>query len=102
VIQAIDLSKRYGNAVALDGFNLAVGGGEIYCPLGANGAGKTTTINLFLNFVQPTAGAALINGLDVAKQPLETKKHLAYIPETVTLHKNLSGLERLYLEDMHD
>ena len=45
--------------------------------------------------MEPTAGTASINGLDVAKQPLETKKHLAYIPETVTLYRNLSGLENL-------
>jgi ABC-2 type transport system ATP-binding protein len=69
--------------------------GEVFCLLGANGAGKTTTINLFLNFVPPTAGTARINGLDVTERPLETKKHLAYIPETVMLYKNLTGLENL-------
>jgi ABC-2 type transport system ATP-binding protein len=75
--------------------NLNIGSGEIYCLLGANGAGKTTTINLFLNFVAPDNGLALINGLDVTKLPLETKKFLAYIPEQVNLYKNLSGLENL-------
>ncbi|MCB2107944.1 MAG: ABC transporter ATP-binding protein, partial [Rhodobacteraceae bacterium] len=60
-----------------------------------NGAGKTTTINLFLNFIDPTSGSAKVNGIDVASQPLETKKFLAYIPETVMLYGNLSGLENL-------
>jgi ABC-2 type transport system ATP-binding protein len=50
---------------------------------------------LFLNFIQPDSGKALINGLDVAQKPLETKKYLAYIPEQVNLYKNLSGLENL-------
>jgi len=59
------------------------------------GAGKTTTINLFLNSVPPTAGTARINGVDVTQQPLEMKKYLAYIPETVILYKNLTGLENL-------
>ena len=69
--------------------------GDVFCLLGANGAGKTTTINLFLNFIAPTSGTALVNGLDVTREPLETKRHLAYIPETVMLYKNLTGLENL-------
>lgn len=95
MLKAIDLSKNYNGSVALDSLNLNIESGEIYCLLGANGAGKTTTINLFLNFVEPTDGIALINGLDATKQPLETKKFLAYIPEQVNLYKNLSGLENL-------
>jgi ABC-2 type transport system ATP-binding protein len=95
MLEAVNLTKRYDQAVALDTLNLTVRPGEIFCLLGANGAGKTTTINLFLNFVQPSAGTARINGLDVVQQPLETKKHLAYIPETVMLYKNLTGLENL-------
>jgi ABC-2 type transport system ATP-binding protein len=95
MLEAVNLSKRYDQAVALDGLNLKVKAGEIFCLLGANGAGKTTTINLFLNFVAPSGGTARINGLDVVQQPLETKKFLAYIPETVMLYKNLTGLENL-------
>jgi ABC-2 type transport system ATP-binding protein len=95
MLQAVNLTKRYDQAVALDNLNLTVNAGEIFCLLGANGAGKTTTINLFLNFVQPSGGTARINGLDVTQEPLETKKYLAYIPETVMLYKNLTGLENL-------
>jgi ABC-2 type transport system ATP-binding protein len=93
MLKAINLSKKYQNHVALDALNLTIEAGEIYCLLGANGAGKTTTINLFLNFIQPDGGQALINNLDVAVEPLETKRYLAYIPEQVNLYKNLSGLE---------
>lgn len=95
MLEAINLSKNYNGQPALDALNLKINAGEIYCLLGANGAGKTTTINLFLNFVAPDGGQALIHGLDVIKQPLETKKYLAYIPEQVNLYKNLSGLENL-------
>ncbi len=95
MLKAVELSKNYNGSVALDSLNLSIEGGEIYCLLGANGAGKTTTINLFLNFVDPSGGQALINGLDVTREPLETKKFLAYIPEQVNLYKNLSGLENL-------
>jgi ABC-2 type transport system ATP-binding protein len=95
VLEAIDLSKTYGNNNALQGLNLTIKPGDIYCLLGANGAGKTTTINLFLNFIAPTAGTARVGGLDVVAHPLETKKYLAYIPETVMLYGNLTGLENL-------
>jgi ABC-2 type transport system ATP-binding protein len=95
MLEAIDLSKNYNGTVALAGLNLKIEPGEIFCLLGANGAGKTTTINLFLNFVQPSSGTASINGLDVTKQPRETKKCLAYIPEQVMLYRNLTGLENL-------
>lgn len=95
MLQAINLSKQYNGHKALDSLNLNIQPGEIYCLLGANGAGKTTTINLFLNFIEPSEGEALINGLDVTKNSLETKKYLAYIPEQVNLYRNLSGLENL-------
>ena len=95
MLEAINLSKNYNGQPALDALDLSVKAGEVFCLLGANGAGKTTTINLFLNFIQPDGGKALINGLDVVREPLETKKFLAYIPEQVNLYKNLSGLENL-------
>ncbi|MEP3466134.1 MAG: ABC transporter ATP-binding protein, partial [Parasphingorhabdus sp.] len=62
---------------------------------GANGAGKTTTINLFLGFLEPTSGAAYVDGVEVVSNPVETKRQLAYIPEQVALYPQLSGLENL-------
>jgi ABC-2 type transport system ATP-binding protein len=95
VLEAVNLTKRYNGVTALDALNLVVQPGEVFCLLGAYGAGKTTTINLFLNFVAPSAGAARINGLDVNQKPLESKQYLAYIPETVMLYKDLTGVENL-------
>jgi ABC-2 type transport system ATP-binding protein len=95
MLEAVDLTKCFNGVVALQSLNLAINAGEVFCLLGANGAGKTTTINLFLNFIQPSSGAAKINGLDVASHPVETKKHIAYIPEQVMLYRNLTGLENL-------
>ncbi|CCH55103.1 Bacitracin transport ATP-binding protein bcrA [Fibrisoma limi BUZ 3] len=97
MLQAIDLTKQYvpGNPPSLSELNLTVQPGEIFCLLGQNGAGKTTTINLFLGFIKPTSGQALINGFNVAEYPLETKRFLAYLPETVMLYPNLTGLENL-------
>ena len=95
MLVAKELSKRYNDVTALDSLNLTVQPGEVFCLLGANGAGKTTTINLFLNFIEPTSGTATINGIDVTKEPLETKRYVAYIPETVMLYRNLTGIENL-------
>ena len=95
MIEAVRLTKTFGGATAVDGVDLTIKAGEIFCLLGANGAGKTTTINLFLNFIAPTSGEARISGLNVVEHPLETKKRLAYIPEQVTLYRNLTGLENL-------
>ncbi|WP_046246725.1 ABC transporter ATP-binding protein [Hymenobacter terrenus] len=99
MLQALDLTKRYPSGAserpALDALNLTIAPGEIFCLLGQNGAGKTTTINLFLGFLQPTSGQAVIDGLNVADHPLETRKRLAYLPETVMLYPNLNGLENL-------
>jgi len=96
MLQAIDLTKRYEDGLlALDNLNLEVKEGEIFCLLGANGAGKTTTINLFLNFIEPTSGTALINDIDVNKDPLEAKKYVSYVSENVMLYGNFTARQNL-------
>jgi len=96
MIEAKNLSKRYEDDVlALNALNLQVNPGEIYCLLGANGAGKTTAINLFLDFIDPTEGQALLNSVDVAKNPLEAKKYVAYVSENVMLYANFSARQNL-------
>ncbi len=95
MLEAVNVTKEFGPNRALNGVSLRVEAGEIYCLLGANGAGKTTLINLFLNFHQPTSGSVLINGRDVAADPIGTKRDVAYIPEQVMLYGTLSGLENL-------
>jgi len=95
MLQAIGLSKSYNGTQALDSLDLSIEPGQVFCLLGANGAGKTTTINLFLNFIDASAGQALVDGMNVAEHSLETKKRLAYIPEQVMLYRHLTGLENL-------
>ena len=92
---AENLSKTYGDYKALNNLNLKLNEGEIFALLGQNGAGKSTTINIFLGFVKPTEGVAKINGISVIDRPEETKKFIAYIPETVLLYPNLTGVENL-------
>jgi ABC-2 type transport system ATP-binding protein len=96
MLETINLSKRYEDGtLGLEGLNLKVEPGEIFCLFGANGAGKTTTINLILNFIQPTAGTALIEGVDVVKDPLKAKKHVSFVSENVMLYGNFSGVQNL-------
>jgi len=95
VLRAEALSKIFGKETALDCLNLNVANGEIVCMLGANGAGKTTTINLFLGFLEPSGGNALVNGVNVQSDKTAARKHLGYVPEQVALYPSLSGLENL-------
>ena len=96
MLQAVQLTKRYEDGLlALDRLDLTVAPGELFCLLGANGAGKTTTINLFLNFIEPSSGQALVDGIDVASQPLEAKKLIAYVSENVMLYENFTARQNL-------
>lgn len=95
MLEAVNLSKTYGDHQALKSLNLSVKEGEIYCLLGANGAGKSTTINLFMHFIRPSTGAAFIGGVNVSSDPLKARQMLSYIPENLMLYGELSGLENL-------
>lgn len=96
MIETHDLSKRYPNGhLALDALNLRVEAGEIYCLLGAKGAGKTTAINLLLSFTEPTSGKALIDGIDVAQEPLRARERASYLADTTAFYRRLTALENL-------
>lgn len=95
VLEARALTKRFGKAIALDRLDLAVGPGEVVCLLGANGAGKTTTINLFLGFLQPSEGEALVMGRPVSADPAAARAALGYVAEVVSLYPSLTGAENL-------
>jgi ABC-2 type transport system ATP-binding protein len=94
-IEALNLTKRYKDLLALDHISFAVSPGEIFTMLGGNGAGKTTTINLFLNFIDPTDGEARINGISVQKEPLKAKKSVAFVSENVMLYTNFTAIQNL-------
>jgi ABC-2 type transport system ATP-binding protein len=94
-LEARAVSKSFGSVLALDGVSLSVRAGELYCLLGANGAGKSTLINLFLGFLEPSAGEVRVDGRSVQEAPLQSKRFVAYIPEQVMLYGVLSGLENL-------
>jgi len=95
MLKTVNLHKKYNEYTALKSLNLEVGKGEIFALLGQNGAGKSTTINILLGLLKATSGDAYINGISVTEHPQEIKQHLAYIPETVLLYPNLTGIENL-------
>ncbi|MCJ7565443.1 MAG: ABC transporter ATP-binding protein [Candidatus Aminicenantes bacterium] len=96
MLETINLTKRYEDGqLAVDHLNFKVEPGEIFCMFGANGSGKTTTINLFLNFIPPTEGTALIEGIDVTKEPLRSKDYVSFVSENVTLYGNFTAFQNL-------
>jgi ABC-2 type transport system ATP-binding protein len=96
VIEAKDLTKHYGDFVAIDKLNFEVRKGEIVGLLGPNGAGKTTTMKILTCYTAPTEGTARINGHDVFDQPLEVRSHVGYLPESTPLYTEMLVYE--YLE----
>jgi ABC-2 type transport system ATP-binding protein len=89
------LTKKYGELTAVDALDLDVRAGEIFGLLGQNGAGKTTTILMLLGLTEPTAGTARVVGLDPARRPLEVKRRVGYMPDSVGFYSDLSGRENL-------
>jgi ABC-2 type transport system ATP-binding protein len=95
IIRAEALTKRYGSALAVDGLDLTVEAGEVFGLLGPNGAGKTTTILMLLGLTEPTSGRAVVAGFDPLRQPLEVKRRVGYMPDSVGFYDQLSGVANL-------
>jgi ABC-2 type transport system ATP-binding protein len=89
------LTKRYGDLVAVDHLDLDVHAGQIYGLLGQNGAGKTTTILMLLGLTEPTEGQARVVGLDPSHGPLEVKRRVGYMPDSVGFYGDLTGRQNL-------
>ena len=96
MLETKDLTKIYEDGqLALDHLNIKVEPGEIYCMFGANGAGKTTAINCILNFIQPSEGTAIIEGIDITKEPLNAKDYISFVSENVMLYRNFTAFQNI-------
>ncbi len=95
VLRTRNLSKHYGNRLAVNNLNLEVRRGEIFGFLGPNGAGKTTTIRMALGLIAPTSGSVEILGRDVATQRANVLPHVGALVETPALYLYLSGRDNL-------
>lgn len=96
-IETRALSRRFGRLTAVDAVSLAVPRGAVYGFLGRNGAGKTTTLKMLLGLIRPTAGQALIDGVDVARDRLAAARRTGALLEAHGFYGNLSGEENLDL-----
>ena len=97
-IDALNVTKVFGNIHALDGLSFGVKPGEIFGLIGPNGAGKTTALRIVSTLLLPTSGTVKAFGLDLVNEAAEVRKIIAYLPEEAGAYRNLSGWE--YLEFM--
>jgi ABC-2 type transport system ATP-binding protein len=95
LIEVSHLSKRYGETTVVDGVSFAVNGGEIFGLLGPNGAGKTTTILMLLGLTEITSGQARVLGHDPEREPLQVKRRVGYLPDSVGFYDHLTALDNL-------
>ena len=95
VIKAEALTKRYGSAVAVDKLDLTIEKGEVFGLLGPNGSGKTTTILMILGLTEPTSGKITTVGYDPLRQPLEVKRRVGYLPDSVGFYDHMTGRDNL-------
>jgi ABC-2 type transport system ATP-binding protein len=93
-VQTSNLTKRYGDTVAVDALDLAVPEGTVYGFLGPNGAGKTTTMRMLTSLVRPTSGSATVAGVDVTDREALVS-HIGYLPEEPPLYDELTAREQL-------
>lgn len=95
MIELRDLTKRYGDTLAVDRLSLSIPSGEIFGFLGPNGAGKTTAIRLMMGLLQPNAGQVLLGGHDLHREPLAAKQLCGFVPDRPYVYEKLTGAEFL-------
>lgn len=99
MIELVNVVKRYGEHVALEGINFKIERGEVVGFLGPNGAGKSTTMNILTGYISATEGSIKIDDIDVLKNPEEAKKRIGYLPEIPPLYVDMTVEE--YLRFVH-
>ena len=95
LIQTKNLTKKYGEALAVQGISFTAKKGEIIGLLGPNGAGKTTTLNMITGYLSPTEGTVLIDGVDISKEPKKAKTDIGYLPDIPPLYPEMTIYEYL-------
>ncbi|TAJ33345.1 MAG: ATP-binding cassette domain-containing protein [Nitrospirae bacterium] len=95
MIEAHNITKRYGDLTAIERVTFTVAKGEVLAFLGPNGAGKTTTMRILTCFMPATEGTARVAGFDCFEQPVEVKRRIGYLPETPPVYQELTVAEYL-------
>ena len=100
LVEVQNVTKRYGDKLAVNNLSFQIDNGEIVGFLGPNGAGKSTTMNMITGFLSATDGSIRIAGLDILEEPKEAKKHIGYLPEQPPLYVDMTVHE--YLDFLYD
>ena len=95
IIECRDLTKIYGQQVAVNHLNLTIYEGEVFGFLGPNGAGKTTTLLMLLGLSEPNAGSATVCGFNPTREPLKVKRVVGYLPENVGFYDDMTALQNI-------
>lgn len=95
MIEVKNLTKKYGDHIAVSNLSFEVKQGQIYGFLGPNGAGKSTTMNIMTGYLSATDGEVIINGHNILEEPEEAKKHIGYLPEFPPLYTEMTPKEYL-------
>ncbi len=95
MIEAENLTKKFGDFVAVDGLSLSAPAGQVVALLGPNGAGKTTTVRMLAGILAPTAGRATVSGLDVARSPRQVRQRVGVLTEVPGLYLRMQAMEYL-------
>ena len=93
MIEVKNITKKYGNVVAVDNISFKINEGEIIGLLGPNGAGKSTTMNMITGYIEPTEGEIIVEGYDISKKSKKAKSQIGYMPEGVPLYSDLTVKE---------
>ena len=96
-VEAVGLSKRFGDVVALDGLSLAVPAGTVCGLLGPNGAGKTTAVRVLTTLLRMDSGRAVVAGCDVARDPAGVRRRIGLVGQHAAVDEVLSGRQNLVL-----
>lgn len=94
-IEICDVSKRFGNHLAVNNLSLSIPENKIFGLLGSNGAGKTTTINMLTGLLLPDSGSINILGMDALNDIEKIRQNISLVPQTVSLYDNLTVYENL-------
>ena len=95
IIKTNNLTKKFKEAVVVDGLNIEVNKGDIFGYLGPNGSGKSTTIKMLCGLIVPTSGDAMINGLSVITESEEIRKQIGYMSQKFSLYEDLTAYENI-------
>jgi ABC-2 type transport system ATP-binding protein len=97
VVETKDLTRRFGDLVAVNALSIRVEAGRMFGLLGSNGAGKTTVIKMLTTLLPPTTGRATVGGFDIAREPSKVRRVIGYVPQLISADGNLTGYENLLI-----